>query len=207
MGAASLAAVVRDRCEVAILDAVAEGFDEERSGGHGFFIYGLFIDEIERKIRDYAPDIVGITCLYSANYPVVAEICEASKRAAPAALTVIGGTHPSYLAAECLAGTPALDMVAQGEGEPVLLGLLDALDQGRDLEAVDGLAYRDPSSGDIRVNGKAHSVEDLDSLPLPARDLLHYERYHEIGVPHLLVMERRRFATVITYFSSKSKSK
>ncbi|MCU0612718.1 MAG: B12-binding domain-containing radical SAM protein [Candidatus Eisenbacteria bacterium] len=196
MGAASLAAIIRDRCEVAILDAVAEGFDHERPSTHGFFVYGLPMEDIYRRIRSFAPDLVGMTCLYSSVFPVVAEICGVSKRAAPDALTIAGGTHPSFLPEQCLAEVPELDMIALGEGEPVILDLLDALNNGRDPSSVDGLAYRTETG--IRVNPKTKFVDDLDTLPLPARDLLPMERYQEIGVPHLLVTSRRRFATVIT---------
>ncbi len=198
MGAASLAAVVRDRCEVAILDAVAEGFHIERPSNHGFFTYGLPIEEIGRRIAAFEPDLVGITCLYSSTFPVVAELCKTSKTVAPSAITVAGGTHPSFLPKRCLEEAPELDMIALGEGELVLLDLLDALKAGADLSSVDGLAFRDPSSGEIKVNHKTRFIEDLDSLPYPARDLLPMELYRRIGVPHLLFSERKRFATVMT---------
>ncbi len=198
MGVASLAAVVRGRCEVAVLDAVAEGFHVERPSNHGFYIYGLPIDEIGRRIEAFQPDLVGITCLYSSTFPVVAELCKTSKAVAPSAVTLAGGTHPSFLPERCLDQAPELDMIALGEGEPVLVDLLDAIEVGADLSSVDGLAFRDPSSGEIKVNPKTRFVEDLDSLPYPARDLLPMELYRQIGVPHLLFSERKRFATVIT---------
>jgi len=198
MGAASLAAVVRDRCDVAILDAVAEGFHIERPSSHGFFVYGLPLEEIGRRIAAFNPDLVGITCLYSSTFPVVAELCKTSKAVAPLAVTVVGGTHPSFLPERCLEEAPELDMIALGEGEPVLLELLDVMQTGADLSTVDGLAFRDPSTGEIRVNPKTRFIEDLDSLPYPARDLLPMELYQQIGVPHLLFSERKRFATVIT---------
>ena len=198
MGVASLAAMVRDRCEVAVIDAVAEGFHTERPSSNGFFVYGLSLDEIGRRITAFDPDLVGITCLYSSTFPVVAELCKVSKAVAPEALTVAGGTHPTFLPERCLNETPELDMIALGEGEPVLSGLLDALESGADLSGVDGLAFRDPASGEIRVNAKTRFVEDLDSLPYPARDLLPMELYQQIGVPHLLFSEKKRFATVMT---------
>jgi magnesium-protoporphyrin IX monomethyl ester (oxidative) cyclase len=198
MGPACLAAVVRDRCEVAILDATAEGFYSERPGSHGFYVYGLSPAEIERKIRAFGPDLVGITCLYSSMFPVVAEICKISKAAAPSALTVAGGTHPSFLPERCLEDVLELDLVALGEGETVLLDILDALENGEELSAVDGLAFRDPETGGIKVNPKTRFVEDLDSLPLPARDLLPMDLYQKIGVPHHLMSEKKRFSTVMT---------
>ncbi len=196
MGAASLAAVMRPRCEVGILDAVAEGFSHERPSTHGFVVYGLPMDEIAKRIRAFAPDLVGITCLFSSTFPVVAELCRLSKQVAPGALTMVGGTHPTFLPEQCMSEVRELDFIAQGEGEPVLQDFVEAFNCGADFSTVDGLVYR--IDGTVRVNPKTKYVDDLDSLPLPARDLLPMELYHRIGVPHLLVMRRRRFATVIT---------
>ncbi len=198
MGAAYLAAVARERCDVSILDAVAEGFHHERPSTNGFRICGLPVEEIVARVADLQPDLVGITCLYSSNFPVVAEICRAVKAALPSTLTMAGGTHPTFLAEHCLNEVPELDLIALGEGEPVLLDLLEALEQRRGLDTVDGLAFREPRDGRVRLNPKTRFVEDLDALPFPARDLLKMGLYHEIGVPHLIVGKRPRFATVIT---------
>lgn len=198
MGPACLAAVVREKYDVAILDALAEGFHNERPSSHGFYIYGLPLDEIGRRIEAYKPDLVGFTCPYSSTFPVVAELCKTSKAVAPSAITVAGGAHPTFLPQRCLEEVPDLDMVALGEGEPVLLDLLAALENGEDLSTVDGLAFRDAITGEIQVNKKTSFVADLDSLPFPARDLLPMELYQQIGVPHLLHTERKRFSTVMT---------
>jgi anaerobic magnesium-protoporphyrin IX monomethyl ester cyclase len=198
MGAAYLAAAIRDLVHVAILDAVAEGFHRERPSTSGFYVYGLTVPEMVGRARAFEPDLVGITCLYSANFPVVADLCRELKRAMPHVVTVVGGTHPTFLAERCLAEAPDIDIIALGEGELTLRDLVEGLPAGRDLATIDGIAYRDPASGALRVNPKTRWIEDLDSLPLPARDLLPMSRYHEIGVPHLIVSQRRRFATVFT---------
>jgi len=198
LGAGYLAAVARDRADVAILDAVAEGFETERSSTHGFFIYGLSMERIAERIRSFAPDFVGITCLYSSTFPVVAELCSVAKSVAPHAVTMVGGTHPTFLAERCLRETPDLDMIALGEGEQVLLDLLDAASTGRSVETVSGVAFRDPVSSAVVVNPNTHYIDDLDSLPFPAWDLLPVERYQEIGIPHLIVSKKRRFGTMIT---------
>lgn len=198
LGAGYLAAVSRDKADVAVIDAVAEGFHTERDSNHGFFIYGLSMDEIAERIKAFNPDFIGITCLYSSTFPVVAELCSVAKTAAPDAITMAGGTHPAFLAEQCLRDVPDLDLIALGEGELILLDLLDAASTGRPLNSVSGIAFRDPRSNTVVVNRKPSFIEDLDSIPFPAWDLLPMERYQEIGVPHLIVSQRRRFATMIT---------
>ncbi|MFC1654938.1 cobalamin-dependent protein, partial [Myxococcota bacterium] len=120
MGPACLAAVVREKYDVAILDALAEGFHNERPSSHGFYIYGLPPDEIGRRIQAFRPDLVGFTCPYSSTFPVVAELCKISKAVAPSAITVAGGAHPTFLPERCLKEVPDLDMVAIGEGRPAI---------------------------------------------------------------------------------------
>jgi len=84
----------------------------------------------------------------------------------PDAFTVVGGTHPTFLPERCLAEVPALDMIALGEGEPVFLDLLDALNAGRSLSGVEGLAYRE--DGGVRVNPKTKLVRSTDAGRVPS---------------------------------------
>jgi anaerobic magnesium-protoporphyrin IX monomethyl ester cyclase len=68
------------------------------------------------------------------------------------------------------------DIVICGEGERTLLETLEhVLDRSRPLEEIPGLAF--PSGGTI-VRTPARSVlKDLDTLPVPAWDLIDVERY------------------------------
>ena len=67
LGAMYLAAVFRQRYEVEILDATAEGFDRVNTLEDGFKQVGLSPDEIRERIRAAAPDFVGVTCLFSSR--------------------------------------------------------------------------------------------------------------------------------------------
>jgi len=53
---------------------------------------------------------------------------------------VIGGTHASYFPESCL---EFADYVVFGEGDETILELIDTLDNGGDVGAVRGIAYRD----------------------------------------------------------------
>ena len=76
-----------------------------------------------------------------------------------------------------LVESPELDIYLRHEYEAVAVQLIDAMAQkDSDLGKIPGIAYRD--AGKIRVNNDAEPVEDYDTLPLPAYDLLPgLERY------------------------------
>src|SRR5262245_16533824 len=71
------------------------------------------------------------------------------------------------------------DAVVVGEGEQTLTELLDALDAGRPLAGVPGLAFRD-GSGALRRSAARPFVRELDALPFPAWDLVDVDRYRRV---------------------------
>ncbi len=71
-----------------------------------------------------------------------------------------------------------------GEGEATVLEVLAALDAGTgDLRDIPGLASLD-SSGAFYSTGPRAVMRNLDSLPLPARDLIDIERYRQAWRRH-----------------------
>lgn len=194
LGVGYLAAAVRNEVEVQVMDAVAES-EHVHSMDGDFAWYGAPLSEIRRRIERFQPDLVGITCLFSSVFPVVRQICREVKQVDPGIVTITGGTYPSFMAERCL-GEPALDLIAQGEGESVLLDVVAALRNGNDLGGIDGLAYRDGER--VVVNPKTRWIEDLDGIAFPARDLLPMDVYKKRGIPHSLSISGSSFAPMIT---------
>lgn len=79
---------------------------------------------------------------------------------------VLGGLGVAYLPDVALDYTGA-DAVATGEGEPMVLQLLDAIGAGASLHEVPSLTFRQPD-GTLAQTPLAAVLEDLDSLPLMA---------------------------------------
>jgi anaerobic magnesium-protoporphyrin IX monomethyl ester cyclase len=89
-----------------------------------------------------------------------------SLKAANAKLHVLlVGRHVSALPRETLAMSPALEAVAMREYEYTVRDWLAAKSCGADLSTVDGLAFRQPKSGEVTVNRERHPIENLDELP------------------------------------------
>ncbi|MDK2781284.1 MAG: anaerobic magnesium-protoporphyrin monomethyl ester cyclase [Archaeoglobi archaeon] len=93
-------------------------------------------------------------------------------------LIIFGGPHPSFMPHEVLR-EGCVDAVCIGEGEYTMLEVAERVERGESLENVRGLVYRE---GDrIVENERREFIEDLDSLPFPAFDLMPLEKYSIFG--------------------------
>jgi radical SAM superfamily enzyme YgiQ (UPF0313 family) len=89
---------------------------------------------------------------------------------------ILGGAHPSALPEQTLKEAQgAVDIVVIGEGEMTVLDI--AL--GKPLESIKGIAYLE--NGQTVKTSPREPICDLDSLPLPARDLLKIKKYRGWG--------------------------
>lgn len=166
IGLAYIASFLRSKgIWVRILDCTALGWGWER------------LASAFEKLR---PDVVGVggpTC-YSKRALRVLEM--AKELLGPDVLTVAGGPHFSLLAEHELSSNDFLDVVVVGEGELTAYELVKAVEEGRPLKGILGLAFRD-EGGHIVFTGERPLVKDLDSLPMPAWDLLPMERYRLVA--------------------------
>ncbi len=127
-------------------------------------------------LGEFQPRLVGIQC-YSMDLPQVKNLLETVKNHDPEVTTIIGGAHPTAAPAQCLVqfGPELLDFVIAGEAErgfPLLLAVLEA---GQvTFEEIPGLGWREGEG--VRLN-EPEFLEDLDSLGMPAWDLISPENY------------------------------
>ncbi len=134
-----------------------------------------YVDDVIRKndIR-----VVGIGCM-TCELPQAVEEARRLKVAHPGIQVVFGGAHPSGAPEECLQ-TGVVDFAIVGEGEIALVGLLKALQAGREPENIPGVwRMRD---GRVVPGGSA-AVPDIEALPRPAYDLLKLEDYFKLDSP------------------------
>jgi anaerobic magnesium-protoporphyrin IX monomethyl ester cyclase len=195
LGIAYLGAVLKKDYKVNLLDATTENHRNVENLGNGLIKYGLSDEEIKKRIAEYSPDVIGITCLYSSQLPFVRKICQLAKEINPMTITIIGGTHPSFLPKEVLK-EKSIDFIILGEGEDTLPGLLRQLERGQDFTDLDGIAFR--RDGQFQVNPKTKFIEDLDRLPFPARELLPMKKYSAINLSMSVTSKSRYWAPVIT---------
>src|SRR3989344_5312405 len=138
---------------------------------------GLQMDDPEAiaEVKRRKPDIVGLgaatnTLLEAFN------IAKFVKEVDPSILVVLGGPHTSVYPARTLDECSYVDIVVMQEAEHTFL----EISQGKALKDVLGIAYR--SKGATKVNKPRPLLNDLDSLPFPARDLLPMHKYWSPGI-------------------------
>lgn len=195
LGIAYLAAMLeKNNHEVILLDCIVEGYDNPEKQ-NGYLHLGLKSHEIEKRIRMFAPDIVGISCIFSLMFPEALRIAEIVKSIDTNIKVVMGGAHPSSAPYDVLSNS-SVDFIVIGEGEVTLLELVRCIEQkNTELSAIDGLGYR--NDGVAMLNPKTRFIENLDNVPFPARHLLPMEKYYKIGESHG-GLKRSRYASIVT---------
>ncbi len=130
---------------------------------------------LERAIRDFAPDVVSAGENHALYAGEVIKLVDLAKRVDPRIVTVLGGAHFTNLDDLYLPGHP-IDYIVRGEGEASFRDLLLALARGDgSAKDVRGIAYL--SAGKVVRTPPMPLIQDLDTLPLPAFDLLPMDRY------------------------------
>ncbi len=133
---------------------------------------------VESKIREYAPDVIGISCK-TQNYASAKLVMGIAKKLNPEVKIIVGGPHPS-MAGEQVLETPEVDVAVVGEGEKTLVGFLMACETGAALNSVHGIIFRRDDGQIIRNPSRAY-LQDLDELPFPhesaERALIDFDRY------------------------------
>jgi len=195
MGLAYLAAYIRKDHDVTILDTVVEGFKNEFKLNGDNIYYGLDYNTIQTKIINLAPDVVGISCLFSRQIESALKVCSIVKNINPKIVTVMGGIHSSSMPEEVLSNQN-VDYVVIGEGELVFMNLLNYISTGNPEYLGEGLGWKDNNK--IIISPKKKFITNLDEIPFPAWDLLPLEKYFSIGLPHGIRLKNKRVLPIFT---------
>ncbi len=137
-----------------------------REDGHEIVIIdaptlGMSSEDVITELSRFGPDAIGMTALTSTIHRT-AELSRLIKEGLPKASIVIGGPHATILPQDTLRKTGA-DVVLVGEGEITI----------RDI-------MRNPAKYRKRRVVIGKRVEDLDSIPFPAWDLLPLHLYKSL---------------------------
>jgi len=161
-GLASLAAVLRDDgVEVEVLDCAPEQVGWR---------------SLEERLRRSRPDVVAAGENHALYAHEVVRLVETARRVDPDVVTVLGGAHFTNLPERYLPTAP-IDFIVRGEGEITFRELVRALAGGGREKAreVAGIAYLDLDR--VVQTAPRPLIDDLDSLPMPALDLMPMDRY------------------------------
>lgn len=161
LGFCSLAAEVRQRfpnLRVSILDCPA---------------LRIGWQTLENHLLADPPDVV---CIgeETVSAPEGLRLAGLARQLHPKTIIIAGGVYFGSAAAETFAHAP-VDFIVSGEGEATLVELIRSLIEGKSPAGIRGLAW--PEDGGIRVNPSSEPIADMDTLPMPAYDLLDVDAY------------------------------
>jgi anaerobic magnesium-protoporphyrin IX monomethyl ester cyclase len=132
-------------------------------------------EELARQAIDFEADIVGFGSLTNSGHGF-APLTQMVRAGLPNALILLGGPHVSSFGARAFADTAANVAIAE-EGELAFEQVLHAHFGGGDLARIPGLIWR-TADGEVRTNpGTMPPIDDLDSLPFPAYELIDLPKY------------------------------
>lgn len=177
IGLLSLAAAVKDKCELKILDCLVEKF--RISKRRNKTIYGSPPKDIERAIRNFKPDIIGISCPFSSQLENSIKVANLCKEINPKVLVVFGGPDASVRSEFILSQNSSIDVCVVGEGEYTFLEIVDNFKNGRlvNQQSIKGIICR--NGGKIIRNKDRDYIKDLDKFPFPAYELIKFEKYFD----------------------------
>lgn len=132
-------------------------------------------DQILDTLSKKSWDVVGLSGLIT-TYRFQKWLIPQLKEINPDAWIISGGGLATSNA-EILFKHTAVDITVAGEGEQTMLELSLALEREVDLSEVPGICFR--RNGIVVKNEERKNIEDLDTIPFPAWDLLPMEIYLE----------------------------
>ena len=189
LGIAYMAGVLQENnIDVEILDASAEDMN---------------FKDVEKELLKRKPDLVALTAL-TPTIGRALETAQVVKETLPDSIVVMGGYHPTFNFIETLEDEN-VDIVIRGEGEYIMLNLVQALENQSSLHDVKGIVFEDKNSKEIVVNPEAPLIQDLDELPFPALNLLPMKKYRLLDMDtHMTTMITTRGCPMQCSFCSSA---
>lgn len=188
------AALEKNGFEVQVLDAII--LDQNKNIVRNDMIHlGLDWPELYREIERIAPDVVGISCLFSSQSGNAYKVAELVKQFNPNLPIIMGGAHPSSVPEEVLAN-PNVDFVVLGEGEATMVKLLNHMTDITGLKQIKGIGFKHNKK--IIINSEREFIENIDDISLPARHLFPMELYLNSEMGHGADLMRKPIVSMIT---------
>ncbi len=136
----------------------------------------------------FQPSLVGFYTM-TWTFREAAALAKKIKPLAPKAKFVVGGPNVTCLPKASLE-EDVFDFGVVSEGEETIKELVNEIEkEAPDLSRVKGIIYKENSQ--LKANDPRLLIDDLNSLPLPARDLLPMKNYFDIST------RRKHFATLL----------
>ena len=159
-----LAAIVRNKnlCDdIKIVDA---------------YVDDLKLSELKTIIEEYKPDVMGTTVLMDQLCDAGHLVTKITKEVDKNIITIMGGVYVTMNSKRAIDDIN-LDYAVVGEGEYVFPEMIQFFRGERDELPEKGVMYK--KDGEIVFKARSDFVTDMDSLPIPAWDLIDFPAYSD----------------------------
>lgn len=175
LGLAYIAAYLeQNHYQVSILDARSLSRDRVMLSC-GKALYGLTDEEVRMEIERQAPDIIGVSCMYTAYSGDAHRVAKIAKGINRNVMVIFGGAYASTFP-NLVLKDGNVDALVHGEGEETFLDLVKHAEKGQGYVGISGISFRDKQGSVITHPGRP-LIADLDTIPFPARHLLDMDLY------------------------------
>jgi len=131
------------------------------------------LTELDKNLLEFRPDIVGISTL-TVESAMMHMVAGMAKTRAPDCQVIVGGPHPTIFYEQVLKDRN-IDYAVVGEGEDSFVELLNHIEGEGPVPPLKGVAFKEGET--LIFPGNRQPINDLDSLPFPAWDLIDLDLY------------------------------
>lgn len=148
---------------------------------------------ILEEIRRQRPELVGLSFLSTTSYPYAKLLLRQIRATDRAVRLAFGGVFATLNAERVKLQCPEVDFVCRGDGEQLILDLVERLD---DPTSVAGVTW--VKDGELVHNPDRPLDRDLDQWPFPDRDSLPLDFIESMPLDVPAVLSLERFTTMQT---------
>ena len=149
---------------------------------------------ILEEIRRQKPALVGLSFLSTTSYPYAKILARQIRAAGSDVKIAFGGVFATLNAQLVKMQCPEVDFVCRGDGEQLLLDLLERL---ADPDTVTGVTWAE-KNGRLRNNPNRPMTRNLDQWPTPDRESLNLDFVESMPLDVPAVLSLDRFTTMQT---------
>jgi len=168
------------------------------------------LENIKKIIKDFDVVVISTSTM---SFNEDAGILKELKKSNPALITIIFGSHPTFMP-EAALNNKAIDIIVRREPEFIIRDLIDRLDKKKDdWKKVKGIGYRQGKK--IILNELYPFIKNLDKIPIPDRTILpkNIDYFNPIikRIPYTTAMTGRgcpgkcTFCTVPSFYGGKNR--
>ena len=147
-------------------------------------------DSINKKIIDFQPDIIGVSCLFSVTHTSFKKVCKHIKTNFSDIPLMVGGVHVSHDLEGVFKDLEGVDFVCMYEADLALPNLFNIINGKKEIEELAQFAFK---SKEKIVSFKKRLVPDghtMSVMPLYNKmDIKNHSKYGTIGSWHGMLKE------------------